>query len=172
MMTLQEKAGHRLLSTPVCHKRKQGVWNRHLPTWKGWAVIAEHSCTHCRNTAVLGFPGGSLVVANKCFLKSLGIESLLLNEIDCLMEMMLKHFFIFISFIISFSQMQDYMNVTGKGYIPKGFVSNSLPCPANKWLLIFNYRTGHLRYILSYSALSILLKKLIVGHKNCYCLGN
>lgn len=102
MMTLQEKAGHRLLSTPVCHKRKQWVWNRHLLTWKGWAVIAEHICTHCRNTAVLGFPGGSLVVANQYFLKSLGIESLLLNEINRLMGMMLKHFFIFVSFIISF----------------------------------------------------------------------
>lgn len=68
--------------------------------------------------------------------------------------------------------MQDYRNVTSKGYIPKGFMSNSLPCPAKKWLLIFNYRTGHLRGILSYSSLSVLLKKLIVGHKNCFCLGN
>lgn len=68
-MTLQEKAGHRLLNTPVCCKRIWGVWNSHLPTWEGWAVVAEHICPPCRNTAVQGFPSVTLVMANKCFPK-------------------------------------------------------------------------------------------------------
>lgn len=179
MMKLQEKAGHKLLNSPLCRKRKWSVWHSRRPTWASWAVCYcwahLYTLQLYRHTGISYCEfGGSRWMFSKEFgdwITVIKWDHLSGSWERCEHALMLFHISCFHSL---FSQIQDYKNVTSKSYIHKGFMSNSAPCLAMKWLLIFNYTAGDI-WKTSWDiqgVLSILSKQLLLGHKNYYCFEN